>query len=726
MAVVTLLPDGTSSIAGWSIVGAATAHAALSDASDATYVTDNITGTSHTILLTFATSILPSGAVIKKATPKFRASQAAGVARCGPNMRTLWPTDPSKYLYGPIGTWQRPTSTIADITNNSAAGAYLASPDPAHPTWTPQVVVDGLSLLLLAHPVDVPPSGTDDIRVYKVWIDVEYNEQPVATSVALDPAGVNTVSPRPGFTWVCSDPEGDPQVGRRVVLWTTADFNDLNCPDANAVSFVATDGTTRTAIAHSGGATDPTEYSGSNSWACPVDLTATGTYTLCVQLADQVGDQIRFANAAGTGTLSFTMAITPPPTPTLSGVAWDQFNYRTQLTVAAINNLLDADTADNEVGSATSWLQNFNAAGGVTQTNTPTAFNGTFSRRWISGGVGATDSSIVVGAFYKCIGSAAYSFHYRGRSSAASRNHQIQIQWYAADQTTLGGAVISGSTAVNNAGWTEVKFQNVVSPSTARYFKMFLNAVATGATESNYTDAAGAYPGTTVPAWTRGGLVDSQRIIVERSTDVGVTWWGLPQMTTLNPGVAADGSVNQTLIVYDLANRHNTPARYRARTTHNDGTYTYTSANSATAGPVTPSFDIFVLRDPTDPNLTMPCRVQGSIRSSSTERVGVFEILYVAAPVFVSQVVGTERMQVPIRLVGEPEWQTLLAIRNKMSSLILQTDMDTVAWWVRLGAQMDTELSYTKLRVPAATRARFVNLEMIIGNGPQGQPTVVP
>lgn len=736
MAIVTLLPDGTTTLVGWTVVGAATAHAALSDASDATYITDTVAGTTaqgHTAKLTFATTTLPSGAVIKKITPKFRASQATGTQPVGPLLRIYKPYPPSQFLYGPYDSSQHPTSSIQDFTNNTAGGAYLHSPDPLRPQWDPQFLVDNLILTMGTNVNFTAPTGTDDHRIYKVWLDVEYNEQPVATSLALDPAGANTVTTQPGFTWLCSDPEGDPQTGRRVVLWLTADFNDANCPDANAVSFVAADGTTRTSIAHTGSATDPTEYSSSNSWACPVDLLATGAYTLCVQLADTVGDQVRFANSAGTGTFSFTMAITSPPTPVLSGVAWDQANYRTGMTVQAANNLLSADAADNETGLALAWVGDFNpgpAPGGTDPVQSATfADGGTFSRRWATGGFTGVDSSIASERFLVKAGS-VLSAHVRGRDAVNGRNWNVELRFYDAADAQIGSSFTGSNVAVTNTGFTTVTVLNKTAPALTVWGRLFVRAVAGATGDLHYVDRAGVYPGAALPgAWTRGGLVSSQRIVVERSTDGGTTWYGLPQCTGLVGGPLADGSTNQLATIYDLANRHNVAARYRAKTTHNDGTYSYQSAYTATGGPVTPSFDQFILRDPTDSTVTLVVPVAGPIESVSVERVGVFEVVFQAAPVFVSQVVGTEKMTVPVKLTGEAQWLTLQALRAKMVTLILQTDMDGVAWWVRLGPQVSHQLVYSTLRRTASTRPRFADLELIVSNGPNlGQPLagVVP
>lgn len=725
MGSFTLLPDATLGAVGWAVANTALHVTALSDSTDTTYITDNIAGTTavgHRMDMGFATSALPTNAVVKKVTPFFRANQVSGNQRLGMEIRVYNPNNSGQLLYYQQGLYIRPDGTVRDY-QHPAAGAWYSSPDAAHPEWTPQWLVDNLRAWIFTTAVDTASTGTDDHRVYKAWLVVEYDEQPVTSGLALSPAGINSVSTRPGFTYVFSDPEGSIQAARRLVIWSATDATETNCPKASATSFVAaSDGTTRTAVAYSGTVSDPTEYNSSTDWQSPVDLAATGSYTLFVQVADQVNDKVRFSTAIGQ--LNWTQAITPPPTPTLSAPTWDSVNYRTSMAVAAANNIMSQDAADQELQIAGTWAAFANVSAttfDLTQFNT-----GVASRRYTATAIG--NASIISSEFFPVKGLSAYSAHARVRSGAASRNTRLLLQYYTVAQATTGSLLGGSTVAATNAGWTTVSFNNQVAPANAAYVRILVEAQSAAAAENNYVDTVGIYPGTTAPGtWTRGGWTTTQRIVVERSVDAGVSWTALPQHSGVLGGVVADGAVNQAATVYDLATRSNVPVRYRAKTTSSlDGTTAIASAYTATVGPVTPVFDRFVLRDPTDPAYAMVLSISTGLDSTSEIKGAFYWPEMFDNVVRVTDRAGGERFSLGATFRSETEWLAFEAIRKRLTVLILQTDMDGVAYWVVFDDQRQVSLPISTARRTAATRVRIANFGLVQVNGPTGQPAGGP
>lgn len=727
MGTVTAAPTAVSSNSGWANVSGSSIPVSLSDANNGTYITDNIAGSSAAghVINVQAPATIPVGAAIKRAFPRIYASQVSGADHLRFRIQCPKPGTTDEFLYlGPTISVVPPTGVT---TYSGAAGpAYIYSTDPAHPEWNAAYIASHLEVSISANQ-DTPFTGTDDHRVVKVEVVVDYDEQPAVTGLGFSPADAPSRTNRPNVVWVTDDPEGSAQAARRVVIWNTADVSRPGFPRTDATSFVSA-GTTYTAVAWTGTATNPTESVASSQWTPNADL-PNGSYSMFVRVADYVGGSVRWQNSSTQ--LNFTESVDPPAVPTLNTPTWDAVNDRMNLTVSTKNNELTADASDQESDDATSWVANFNASGGVSTVTSGTVapFAGSRSRRWISGGVSGTDSSVVTGQFYPCLAGSVKSYRVRVRSSASTRSFNLQVQHYDSTGTAVGSTTVSSSVSGGSSGWTLLPLLAVTVPAGATQYKLFVNAVATGVSEANYLDTAGAYPGSTISADTRGGLVQSQRMVIERSTDGGVTYWPLPQCSTTDNGVLVDGSTNQTLATFDLANRHNTPARYRAKTFHNDGLYTYASAYSSVGGPVTPTIDTWNLRDPLDASSSnVGLQIAGNLDGGSTEEMGVFDIQGVAYPGIVSAgVVGTLHWsQVPLVLKSQTAYDLLVALRQRSAIMVMQTDMDGVAYWVRFGPDMSESLIISPDRKTASKRVRMVTIDLYQSAGPVGQPSFFP
>ena len=162
MTVTTIRPDGTTTFTG-ALTGGATAHAVLSDDSDASYATYDVGDTS---VLTLGNYTLAADAVIKSVALRIRTRLGSGAVV---NTATQW----SQALYGStVVTWGTPTTTTA-FTGTSVLGEALT-----------EAAIDDGTLTIAA------PAGNGTVRVYEAYFDVTSVAQPVVGS--LLPTGTVT------------------------------------------------------------------------------------------------------------------------------------------------------------------------------------------------------------------------------------------------------------------------------------------------------------------------------------------------------------------------------------------------------------------------------------------------------------------------------------------------------------------------------------------------------
>lgn len=180
MATVTLRPNATKYSDAIVVTGAATAHAALSDASDASYVEPNLGGVLH---VEMATTSLPAGAVTKQVTVSGR-----GKAAIDANI----PAKAELVLAKADGT------AIASATSSALSTSIATFAGAAAAVSLSQVDVDGLWVeVRLNSGINVAAPWKS--RVHDLWIDLVYAARPTATAIA--PTGTITTTTRPTASW---------------------------------------------------------------------------------------------------------------------------------------------------------------------------------------------------------------------------------------------------------------------------------------------------------------------------------------------------------------------------------------------------------------------------------------------------------------------------------------------------------------------------------------------
>jgi hypothetical protein len=294
MATVTLLPNAQeASVPSWTIGGgAATYWGALSDASDATYVEN--TGGLDGFGVSFATFTLPALAQVRQIAFKARMQFPSYPSGSTDTVRFYEASTVGSVVGGP--GWRGLDDIRADLDFGDALIRYHTiwtgtSPDGSlGPVYT-QALIDNRAMKVYR----IQPTGTIPFRIMRFELLFTYNEAPVVSAVAASPM----TSSRPTVTWTYLDPEGDNQERRRIKVFSAAQYGigGFN-PDTSPHTW------------------DSGEvYAATQTATVGADLQNGVTYKAYVKASD-VGSGGRYSAWALSST--FTIALTPPPAPTLA------------------------------------------------------------------------------------------------------------------------------------------------------------------------------------------------------------------------------------------------------------------------------------------------------------------------------------------------------------------------------------------------------------------------
>lgn len=299
MSASTLRPNGTTSLGG-SVTGAASAHAALADNSDASYVDfDNF----ETWAGGFGDLSLPSGAVVKSVVFRVRVAAAAGT----PKVSVVSTVGNGSSLV----TWGVPTT----ITLTSPAAYSDATIDAATPSFGSQ-------------------NFAATARLYEAYLDVTYVEKPAVT--VDGPTGTLTDTNRPTIPWTLNlDPDGGPQTHYRVRIFTDAEYTALGFSPDDSAQWDT-------------GFTAGTE----TSWQ-PEDTLPDGIYRAYVKV-HQVVNGVLFPSDYEYSEFEVDVAL--PATPTLT-LTPDSPNARIQIDVAANSGAATTDALEiqRSLDGGTTW-----------------------------------------------------------------------------------------------------------------------------------------------------------------------------------------------------------------------------------------------------------------------------------------------------------------------------------------------------------------------------------
>ncbi len=293
MTVSTLRPSSTSIIDGV-VTGAANAHTALSDDSNASYITlDPASGATpaEAWFGGFTDLTLPAGALVK--TLALRASVSPAMIPSGGTMRSLLTAAGYTIPQGLV--WVNELATITGLTYSGGVS------DSA---------VDAITAY-----VDVPHGSA--LRLEELYLDVTYVEQAVVSAIL--PTGTVTTTNLPIVEWsVTTDPDGGDPAVYQVRVFTDAQYGDAAFNPYTSTATVETESPGANFIGGSG-----------TQWQV-TDTLPDDTYRAYVRVAQNVNGGGHWSEF---DYVEFTVDVDLPAVPTLVPTA-DSANGRFSLTVS--------------------------------------------------------------------------------------------------------------------------------------------------------------------------------------------------------------------------------------------------------------------------------------------------------------------------------------------------------------------------------------------------------
>ncbi len=325
LTVLTLQPNSTPQLGSNTVVtgGGGVASTALSDGSDASYVT--VSGLcrldSQVLRVGFATPTLPAGAQVYSVGLRRRIQSVvsgADVPVCnhwfrsvdGPIVVAGQSVPPKKTFFDALCPTSPTTATwITETVITSTSG-------PGGNPWYVTNPTTGLPGNLTGFTFDIgrgDASITSSLLVSEVYLDITY--QRLSTVTVTGPTGTVT-STRPTVSWTYSSPDSQPQQAYQVVVYTAAQV-----ASTGFTPFVTT----------------PLQTSGvilaeDLQWTLTSDITD-GSYSAYVRATSQWAGVGSFTTpiASTTWTRAATPA-SPPPAAVLNSAVFDSANNRVGLT----------------------------------------------------------------------------------------------------------------------------------------------------------------------------------------------------------------------------------------------------------------------------------------------------------------------------------------------------------------------------------------------------------
>lgn len=583
----TLLPNGTRSGAGdFTVTGAALIHVATNDSSDATYVLRTSTTDTKSFVVNLGTYTLAANERVQSVRIVVRMARGAGQSKLYVRQGYVTDSAAGTIRYGAADQY---TGSLSIATVN---GAYRTTAPDGQP-WDQSRLND-----LVVKVTDYSPTSAGRTTIYEVKAEVLVNVQPTITVDA--PTGTITDTSRPAISWTYTDSDGDAQTAYEVRVFTAAQYG--------ATGF---DPATSTAVWDSGAqtSTDPGTTPGT-------DLTNSVVHRAYVRAGHALSSTTFYS---AWGYAQFTMGYDSPPAPDLTA-AYQSASNRVNVTAVGHTNLLSVEDATLATTAGT-WA----AISGCSVART-TAYGLSGSSSLAITNTSAGTMSARTGLYAIPTDGQQVAARCDVRPDGSARTVRMLLRWHNAANTLLSTTTGSNFTETG-AAWTSISVVGT-PPSGATQVQVGVEIVSAASAEVHYVDKIALHNGSTA-YWSPGGLYDAQIILVERSTDDGVTW------ETLDTADAANAT--QTAYVTDYAAERDTTNQYRARVIGYSGESAVASPYATGAAAWVPNDGQWWFKADGDESLSVGgAMVIGPLQFEKSQNVSVFRPLGRSTPVVLS------------------------------------------------------------------------------------------
>lgn len=479
MATYTLRPNADWNNASLFTItgGSASAHAALSDNSDSTYISKTSSTVPANYEAEFGTQTLAADEKVTSVNVRARVSIGT-VGQVQFSLGVITDRNGRTVSYSVPITRQ---NTLALSTIDLALN-LTSSPTGAE--WT-QTALDNLVVKF----ADNSTAVGDKANLYELYIDVVTTNQPTVNVTA--PTGTVTDTTFPSVVWTYADADGDQQSAYEIKVF-----------DSTTYSGASFDVETSTPTVETG-----VVASTNNGATLEADLADSTTYRAYVRVAHLVNGSNFFSDWDYS---QFSIDVDAPATPLISAF-YDEDLGAVVLTIFGRTNFLSANQASLETNTD-GWdaLTNCAIARSTSQYN-----DGVASLQMTATSSGDAVAITTSATAFAVIPNSEFSAIADFKAGATSRSVAVGIRYLtsagATISTTYGTSVSDSSSAWTTASAT------VTAPSTAAKAQVVVKIVSAGSSEIHYVDKIALHAGDT-PTWTRGGFSDFA-FDVERSTN---------------------------------------------------------------------------------------------------------------------------------------------------------------------------------------------------------------
>lgn len=536
---------------GWTRTGGASDHGALSDASDATYLTNNlIANPTNSMFLGITAHAFATTDQIKTVKFNLRSSSPDYQAVGGKL------TDASTYVNLSNGTFSQFTSSSIQSTNQTLNVTGQPFADPT--IWN--AYNTGGILLEFHNSGGGGGDGSTNLYVYEASVTIGYNQAPSATFVS--PSGT-VGSLVPTLTMNYADPENDQMERFQVRIFSTAQYSIGGFDPASSPATFDSGEVFNNVVS-------------SFNWTYrPTSPLITGTtYKAYVRVSD-LGSSGRYGGWTASST--FTVSPSLPATPSMTATT-DYPNQRIALTLSPGNrNLLSTNQASFESNLTTlvvagTWPIAVNQVPGPPAypiTSSGNSKDGSYSMIMYSAtaatmstqtDAGVNGSPVLSNTAYEALASFA-------TASGVGRNVNVGIKWWKADGSASTHPSDTGADIAEvGAGGFVQAVLSVTSPADAAFASVIVTVKSTTQFEFHYIDQVSLAQGSST-TWTPGGPLNA---IIQKSEDNGLTWSVLKRPNVTSPatvttaGVILIPNTVATVLGYDYESVRGNGTLYRA------------------------------------------------------------------------------------------------------------------------------------------------------------------